>query len=64
MPGTSETSQQWFLRRIQDSMNAAFASMDEPDAPPSNGDEMTNSLSFNVFAGFRAVAQGRHATTH
>jgi hypothetical protein len=63
MPGTSETSQNnGSSDAFKDSMNAAFASMDEPDAPPpSNGDEGQQSqLRAMYLAGFRAAAQGRH----
>jgi hypothetical protein len=65
MSGTSETSQNnGSSDPFKDSMNAAFASMDEPDVPqpPSNGDDDKQSqLRAMYLAGFRAAAQGRHA---
>jgi hypothetical protein len=65
MPGTIETSQNnGSSDAFKDSMNAAFASMDEPAAPPpSNGgdDDKQSQLRAMYLAGFRAAAQGRHA---
>jgi hypothetical protein len=64
MPGTSETSQNnGSSDAFKDSMNAAFASMDEPAVPPpSTGDDDKQSqLRAMYLAGFRAAAQGRHA---
>lgn len=63
MSGTFETSQNnGSSDAFKDSMNLAFASMDEPDAPPpSNGDDDKQSeLRAMYLAGFRAAAQGRH----
>jgi hypothetical protein len=64
MSGASGTSQNnGSSDPFKDSMNAAFASMDEPAAPPpSNGDDDKQSqLRAMYLAGFRAAAQGRHA---
>jgi hypothetical protein len=70
MPGASDSSQNngssggMTFTALNDSMNAAFSSMDEPAAPPppSNGDDDKQSqLRAMYLAGFRAAAQGRHA---